>query len=412
MASTTLTKTKDGKRYWRIRVSRGKGKGTYTMNWYWPDGMTEKKAKSELNKVVAKFELECAEGNVLTQKEKREKAATEKAELSKIKTLTQYATQVFMPTKELSLAENTRDSYQRFIDTHIIPALGNHLIIDIKPAMIQSFLLAFQKKGYAHATCIKLYNILNGIFTMAFMDETLETNPMARVTRPSMSKEQEYEKEYDDDVDDNDDDIDVDDDEKAYTVDEVRYIIECIKKAPLKWRALIYLTIDTGARRGEIVGLMWKNINLDSGTIIIRHNYQYTKKKGTYFTSSKNTKKRKVDIGEETIKILKEWKQVQSSTCASPYVFSQENSAEPMFPQSPTRYFKRFGKRFNIKDFHPHKLRHTNASIALLHGADVVSVSKRLGHSDPAVTLKMYSHSNEESKRKAGDIARNAIKGV
>lgn len=412
MASTTLTKTKDGKRYWRIRVSRGKGKGTYTMNWYWPDGMTEKKAKSELNKVVAKFELECAEGNVLTQKEKREKAATEKAELSKIKTLTQYATQVFMPTKELSLAENTRDSYQRFIDTHIIPALGNHLIIDIKPAMIQSFLLAFQKKGYAHATCIKLYNILNGIFTMAFMDETLETNPMARVTRPSMSKEQEYEKEYDDDVDDNDDDIDVDDDEKAYTVDEVRYIIECIKKAPLKWRALIYLTIDTGARRGEIVGLMWKNINLDSGTIIIRHNYQYTKKKGTYFTSSKNTKKRKVDIGEETIKILKEWKQVQSSTCASPYVFSQNDSAEPMFPQSPTRYFKRFGKRFNIKDFHPHKLRHTNASIALLHGADVVSVSKRLGHSDPSVTLKMYSHTNEESKRNAGNVARNAIKGV
>ena len=93
-------------------------------------------------------------------------------------------------------------------------------------------------------------------------------------------------------------------------------------------------------------------------------------------------------------------------------MFSQNDSEKPMFPQSPTRYFKRFGKRFNIKDFHPHKLRHTNASIAILNGADVVSVSKRLGHSDPSVTLKMYSHTNEESKRNAGNIARNAIKGV
>lgn len=313
-----------------------------------------------------------------------------------------------MPTKELSLAENTRDSYQRFIDRYIVPALGDNLIVDIKPAMLQSFLLAFQKKGYAHATCVKLYNILNGIFTMALRDETLETNPMTKVIRPRISKDQEYEQKNDDDEEEEEDD----DNNKAYTVEEVRYIIECIKKAPLKWRVLIYLMIDTGARRGEIVGLLWKDIDLDTETIHIRRNLQYTKKKGTYVTTPKNKTKRKVDIGEDTIKLLKEWKQVQSSNCASPYVFSQNDSAEPMSPQSPTRYFKRFGERFNIKDFHPHKLRHTNASIAILNGADVVSVSKRLGHSDPSVTLKMYSHTNEESKRNAGNVARNAIKGV
>ena len=79
MASIELKKTKKGERYWRIRVSRGKGNSPYSTTWFGPDGMTEKKAKSELNKVVAKFELDCAEGNVLTQKEKREKAAAENA---------------------------------------------------------------------------------------------------------------------------------------------------------------------------------------------------------------------------------------------------------------------------------------------------------------------------------------------
>jgi len=81
-----------------------------------------------------------------------------------------------------------------------------------------------------------------------------------------------------------------------------------------------------------------------------------------------------------------------------------------MHPQSPTRYFQKFGKRYNVKDFHPHKLRHSSASIAIVHGADVVSVSEQLGHSDTAVTLRMYAHANEESIRRAGQIVRDVLK--
>ena len=52
----------------------------------------------------------------------------------------------------------------------------------------------------------------------------------------------------------------------------------------------------------------------------------------------------------------------------------------------------------------------TSASVAITNGADVVSVSQRLGHSDTAVTLRMYAHANAESIRRAGDIARKAVK--
>ena len=81
-----------------------------------------------------------------------------------------------------------------------------------------------------------------------------------------------------------------------------------------------------------------------------------------------------------------------------------------MHPQSPTRYFKKFGAKYGIEDFHPHKLRHSSASIAITNGADVVSVSERLGHSDTAVTLRMYAHANEESIRRAGQTVRDALK--
>ena len=83
-----------------------------------------------------------------------------------------------------------------------------------------------------------------------------------------------------------------------------------------------------------------------------------------------------------------------------------------MHPQSPTRYFKKFGKKYGIPNFHPHLLRHSSASVAITNGADVVSVSERLGHSDTAVTLRMYAHANEESIRRAGQTVRDALRNA
>ena len=115
-------------------------------------------------------------------------------------------------------------------------------------------------------------------------------------------------------------------------------------------------------------------------------------------------------FGGQFVPMLRDLRNKQSAMAISRYVFTQENSFDPMHPQTPTRYFKKFGQRYGIKDFHPHKLRHTSASIAITHGADVVSVSERLGHSDTSVTLRMYAHANEESIRRAGQIARDALK--
>jgi site-specific recombinase XerD len=80
-----------------------------------------------------------------------------------------------------------------------------------------------------------------------------------------------------------------------------------------------------------------------------------------------------------------------------------------MHPQSPTRYLAKFGERYGIHDLYPHKLRHSFASVAITHGADVASVSEKLGHADKAVTLRMYTHADEQSIKRAGDIFRDAI---
>lgn len=394
MASTKLMETKDGRRFFKISVSRGYGKSPYTMRWYWPDGWSKRTAERELAKQAAAFELKCSQGEVLNREEERRKEAEERAEAAKLKTLRQYADGVFMPTKEATFSENARSSYRMFLDKHIYPVLGNMLLTEITPAMVSKMLVDFQKAGYAHATTVKLYNILNGVFEMAFLDDSIPMNPMLKVKRPAPRK----------------DEAPKDESEKALTAKELSYVLACVENEPLKWRVYVNLAADTGLRRGECCGLQWGDIDFKGGTITIRRNLQYTATVGVYETSPKNGRSRTVDVGNEVLSLLRQLWTEQAQTCVSKWVFTQEGTPEPMHPQSPTRFFKKFGEKYGVKNFHPHLLRHSSASIAITNGADVVSVSERLGHSDTAVTLRMYAHANEESIRRAGQTVRDALK--
>ena len=124
----------------------------------------------------------------------------------------------------------------------------------------------------------------------------------------------------------------------------------------------------------------------------------------------KSGQSRTVYVGDDTVSLLRKLRTEQASKAVSAYIFTQEGSPEPMHPQSPTRYLKKLSKRCGPPDLHPHKLRHTFASVAITNGADVASVSEALGHSDKAVTLRMYTHANSESVSKAAQIMRDAIK--
>ena len=393
MASMTELFTKDGARYYLIRVSRGRGQSKYSMRWYPQTTWSERTVQRELSKAAAEFERACNNGEIVTRAEKKQQEAEARAQAAKLRTVQQYADGVYMASKEASFSENARSSYRMFLDKYILPVVGDMLLKDVTPAMLTKLLLDFQKRGYAHASCVKLYNILNGIFQMAFMDDSIESNPMLKVRRPAPRKDEQA----------------VDETEKAFTVAELNNVLACVEQEPVKWQVFIHLAADSACRRGELCALQWQDVDWQTGAVTIRRNLQYTPAKGVYETSPKNGKTRRVDVGEQTIALLRQLRQQQAETCMSKWVFTQEGSAEPIHPDSPTRYFKKFGKRYGIADFHPHKLRHTSASIAITNGADVASVSERLGHSDTAVTLRMYAHANEESIRRAGQTVRDAL---
>ena len=199
---------------------------------------------------------------------------------------------------------------------------------------------------------------------------------------------------------------------EAYTAEEIARILECLtqKDVPLKWRVFMELMIDTGIRRGECCGLKWSNVDFQSNTITIEHNLCYTPEKGVYLDTPKNGKVRTINVAPEVMALLKQLRANEGVIKFSPYVFTQDGTAEPMHPQSPTRYMQKFSARYGIQELHPHKLRHSFASIAITNGADIASVSEILGHSDKAVTLRMYTHADQASMTKTSNIFREAIK--
>ena len=393
MASTRKRTAKDGQVFYEIRVSRGRGKSYLTTRWYPPEGWSQKAIDRALVKETVEFERRCHEGEVVSRAEKKECDLQQKREAAKIQTLQKYGEEVFMPTKAVTMSENGRCAYQGSLNHWIYPALGDLKMPDITPANISALLLSMQSQGKAHATCVKVYTILHSLFKMAYMSDVVTVNPMDKVERPRPRKGELKEKDV-----------------EAYTTEEVQRIFAALESEPLKWRVLLRLLIDTGIRRGECYGLQWQNIDFKANTITIAGNLCYTPQKGIYLDTPKSGKVRTIDVDPEIIALLRELRLEQASQAISTYVFTQQNSPEPMHPQSPARYMQKFSKRCGVSGLHPHKLRHTFASIAITNGADVASVSEKLGHSDKAVTLRMYTHADQESMKRASQIFRDALK--
>ena len=391
MAFTQLKETKDGRKYYRIRCQTSRKQEELSMRWYVPDGWSQKAIERELARQSSDFERRCEAGEVVSRRKKKEQEEAAAQAEAAIVTLQQYGDRVFLPAKAIECTENTRSSFSYILNNHVYPVIGKRKLTQITSADITALLLAKQKQKLAHATRVKIYSVLKLLFKMAYMTDLIERNPMDKVERPKPGKDAKQ------------------DEISAFTLEELRYILKCLEQEPLKWQVLIRLMMDTGIRRGECCALRWADIDFEECLITIRGNLCYTPSAGVYLDTPKNGKSRTIDIDPAVIEMLKALRKEQSSDCISPYIFSQTGSADPMHPQSPTRYMKRFEKKYGMKDFHPHKLRHSFASVAITNGADIASVSEKLGHSDKAVTLRMYTHADQESIKRASNIFRNAL---
>lgn len=416
MASYRPRKNKFGQIIsYEIRVSRGydpvtrKALKPYTMTWSHPDGWSKNRIERELNKVAAEFEAACKRGEILTKEQEKalaveqiEQSKREQAEQERKPTFNAYASQ-FIKEKSTVYAPGTLENYRTALQ-RAAAVFGEMKIEDITNLTVKQYINDLQANGknqfngkpLAHKTILKHYIVLHALFANAVENEVIEVSPMQKMKRPKPRKDETPKEAI------------------AYSESEIAYIMECLNNEPLKWKALIMFAIDSGCRRGEIVGLKWEEIDFRTGKVNICRNAQYTAGKGTYISTTKNRKNRVIYLNRPVLTVLAEWKRQQAllhfgqGIPLNGFCFTQDNG-KMMNPQAPTSYLTRFGKKYNLPGIHPHALRHTMATLSIANGADIVSISEKLGHSEPSITLNVYSHANEEAQRRANEVLAQAI---
>ena len=193
--------------------------------------------------------------------------------------------------------------------------------------------------------------------------------------------------------------------------DELDEILAALDDAPLKWKAATYLLIDTGCRRGELMGLMWDRVDLTEGIITIDKALLYTPSLGVYLGPPKNKQIRAVRIAPETLTLLRSLKRSQEETQSlmadrwvdSGFVFTASNG-QRMDPSSISNWLNKFCEEKGLPHIQPHAFRHTAASNMIANGVDIVTTAAELGHANASTTTTIYAHQIAVARAKATNV--------
>ena len=222
------------------------------------------------------------------------------------------------------------------------------------------------------------HGIISAILSAAVKWGVISTNPAARV---DLGKSAKYKPSY-------------------YEETQLDAMFAALEGEPLRYSAMIYLTIDTGMRSGEITGLVWSDMDLERGTVTVSKQRQYVSGYGTIEKPPKTENGiRTITLSETVAAIMKQHRNAQMHELMrigepwdeSRNVFLHEDGTA-IHPHRPYKWFTDFLSRHNLPKITFHQLRHTNASLLIAEGVDIVTLSGRLGHGDRNITLNTYSH--------------------
>jgi integrase len=189
------------------------------------------------------------------------------------------------------------------------------------------------------------------------------------------------------------------------TVEQSTRLLKAIRHTTSYWPVLIALA--TGMRRGEILALRWKNVELDSGMVRVVESLEQTKA-GLRFKSPKSEKARAVPLPRFAIAELRDWKRKQAETLLrlgirqdpDTLVCAREDG-KPKQPDSLTHEFTYLISRTDVPRVRFHDLRHSHATQLLAQGVHPKIVQERLGHSTITITLDLYSHVSDTMQASA-----------
>lgn len=199
-----------------------------------------------------------------------------------------------------------------------------------------------------------------------------------------------------------------------YSLEELKSILAKInEKAPTDYKTYFAISAYLGLRRGEVLGLEYKDFDFENATVsIVRTSNYRNKSTGIYTSTPKTQSSCRVlavpDIVLDLVKQLKSEQTEQSIKCGDLWHDTDRLfitwCGEPMHPNTPYTWLERFCDENNLPFKGLHSFRHTFATQAITNGTDVATVSSVLGHSQTSTTLNLYTHAVQAANVKAINV--------
>ena len=296
----------------------------------------------------------------------------------------------------VELAPKTIESYE-FLLVRIKEDLGNYKLKDIRTINLIEFYNRLKRietpKKLSESTILHYYVLINRMLVIAVKWDLIEFNPNSKIDRPKIRKQEL----------------------KIYDRETLSKLFKCINNECLKYQSIMYLAIDSGARRGEITGLNWDDVDLEKGTISINKVTQVANNHIIEKNCPKNKSSyRTINISNKTKEILIAYKNEQdvlkeklgSKWINSNKVFINEFGGL-IHPDTPSKIFKKIRESNNLPHMKFHGLRHTSASLQIYEGVHMKVISKRLGHSSCSTTDLIYSHVDDSLDKEVANVFNN-----
>lgn len=371
---------------WELRVFLGRDPETGKRQYL---NKTFKGTKREAQSALAAMVAEVDRGGVV-------RAKGSVAEL--LERWFEHATPDFSP-------KNVRET-RGVLDRYLIPDLGDVKLAKLRADDLDRYYRRLRERGasgrpLAPATIRRVHGILRRALNQGVRWGWLATNPAAAATPPR---------------------VPVHDIKPPAPADLARLFATAHETDP-DLATFVLVAAATGARRGELVALRWRDVDLDRGTITIGRAIVM----GVDGLVEKDTKThavRRIAVEGTTLATLlghRERADDRASACGATiasdaFVFSPHAAGEqPWYPDSISRSFHSLCRRAGCQGIRLHDLRHYVATRLLASGVDVRTVAGRLGHRNAATTLNVYAHFLPEADREAagvlGRIFDDAVQG-
>ena len=295
------------------------------------------------------------------------------------------------------IRDSTVDGYEKYIENHIKPYLGDKMLTQLTTADIQRMYNTLKKEGRVHADkqgsrelsnsmVRSIHTLLHGVLDGAVREGLIPRNPTEGTVLPKHIKSGKT----------------------VLLESQIERFMKAIE-GDVIWHDLFYTEFMTGLRRGEICGLQWSDIDEENGVLYVRRTIKYAK--GELVISETKTAQghRKIIMPESLSEMMKE----RRKTCFTEWVFpKQYYPAEPINPESAYRRLKTILQAANLPNMRFHDLRHTFATHAAASGIDPKTLAGILGHTKASFTLDTYTHVTTDMQKQAAGIVGNFITDV